>query len=136
MKSKSLSLVFLICFTYVILVSFQAASPLQGVWELTGGKYGKYPFSATKELKLQKIYSANGYQVIAVYPNGKTVKNEEGTYTVKNNNDTETQSYHNAASSLKSKVMQYIFTIKNNKLTIKGTYTNKTPMEEYWKKIK
>ena len=133
---KLLSLTILICFIYVTTVSFQAASPLLGVWEYKGAKYGKYAVTATKEVRLQKVYSPTGYQVLAIYPNGKTVKNEEGTYAVKNNIEIETQTYSNLTSSLKSKVMQYTFDIKNSKLTIKGKFTNKSPMEEYWQKIK
>jgi len=136
MKIKTLPLAIVVCFTYLVTVSFQVATPLQGVWEYKGAKYGRYTVTAPKEVKLQKVYSGSGYQVLAIYPNGKTVKNEEGTYSVKNNIDTETQSYSNLTSSLKSKVMQYTINITNNKLTIKGKFSNKSPMEEYWQKIK
>jgi hypothetical protein len=136
MKTKSLSLTFLICFTYVITASFQAASPLQGVWEYEGGKYNKWAVNASKETKLTKMYTPTGYQVLTTNKSGKVIKNEAGTYSIKNNILTETQTSGTATSSLKSKIMLYTYSIQNNKLTIIGKLTNKWPVEEYWKKIK
>ena len=135
MNFKSLTVAILTGFIYLLSVSFQSANSLQGTWEYNGGKYNRQVVTSSPVLKLRKVYTASGYQVLEIYPNGKTVKNEEGTYTIKNYIYEETQNYSNAHSSLKSKIMQYTYTIKNNVLTIKGKLTNKWPVEEYWKKV-
>lgn len=136
MKIKSLFLAILMGFIYIVATSFQSPGPLQGVWEYQGGKYNKQVVTAAKEFKLTKVYTASGYQVLATDHSGKIIKNEGGTFTVMNGILVETQTSGAATSSLKSKIMQYSFTIKNNKLTLKGRLTNKWPVEEYWKKVK
>lgn len=136
MKIKSLLKATLICLTYPIATSFQPAKSLKGVWEYEGGVYNGHIDGSFKAIKRERVYSENQFEGFMTGKDGKRVKWEAGNYSLNDSKYLETQTYCNKPSPIKGKTMRYDYAIRNNRLIYNGKLPNKTPMEEYWKKVK
>jgi hypothetical protein len=136
MKIKSLLKVLLVCTIYLVATSFQYAKSLKGVWRYEGGIYNNQIDGPPKNIKLERVYTDNEYEGFITKKDGKKVRYEAGNYAIHNNVYQETQTYADQSSSLKGKTLHYTYTIHNDKLTYKGSLPDKSPVVEYWKKVK
>ena len=131
---KSLFSAISIAILYLATTSFQLENSLTGTWEYRGGIYGYQKKGAAKGVVIHRVYADGKYEGF-ITVKGKTQKYEAGTFTMHDKNYIETQTFSNGATAVKGKAIHYTFAIKNNTITFKGT-VNKSPVEEYWKKMK
>jgi hypothetical protein len=126
----------MVLLVYLVATAFQSVNSLKGVWEYEGGIYNGQMVGPPKVYKLQRTYDEAHYQGIIIKKDGKPEKYEAGNYNLKNNTYQETQTYSDKLVSKVNGTLHYVYSVKNNKLTLKGKLDGGTPVEEYWKKIK
>src|SRR5215469_8721470 len=120
----------------VFIAFFQTAPTLKGTWEFAGGIYNGKKEGAPTEYKLQRKYTATGYEAFALQKGYKTEKYETGTYVFKGDTCVDTETFCSQPSKIANIPIHYIYTLKNDTLTLKGTLPTGMRVEEYWKKIK
>ena len=135
MKIKSLLKAILICLIYLIATSFQSPKLLKGTWEYLGGIHNGHPVPPPAGIKLERVYTENQYEGFIVQKNGEKIRYNAGKYTIVNNIYKETQTFSNQPTLLTGKTVDYTYAIRNNKVTFKGQWYGKYPMEDSWKKI-
>jgi hypothetical protein len=134
---KSFSTKILSClFLTLLLCSFQPAPSLKGTWEFVGGIYNGKKEGAPTEYSLQRKYNTTNYQAFAIEKGYKTQKYEAGNYVFKGDTCVDTETFSAQPSKITNIPIHYIYTLKNDTLTLKGTLPTGMQVEEYWRKIK
>lgn len=126
-------------FLFVVLVggsAFQTQPNLKGTWEFVGGIYNGKKEGAPTEYSLQRKYNASGYEAFAIEKGYKTEKYEAGSYVFKADTCVDTETFSAQPSKITDIPIHYLYTLKNDTLTLKGTLPTGMRVEEYWKKIK
>lgn len=121
---------------FLLLISFQSAPNLKGTWEFAGGIYNGKKEGAPTDYKLQRKYTATGYEAFAMQKGYRTEKYETGTYVFKGDTCVDTETFCSQPSKITNIPIHYIYTLKNDTLTLKGTLPTGMRVEEYWKKVK
>lgn len=127
---------FLIFSISIFLVSFQSVPTLKGIWEFAGGIYNGKKEGAPTEYKLQRKYTAAGYEAFASQEGYKTEKYEVGTYVFKGDTCVDTETYSLQPSKITNIPIHYIYTLRNDTLTLKGTLPTGMRVEEYWRRVR
>ena len=129
---KKYSIVFII----LILCSFNSPTTLKGTWEFVGGIYNGKKEGAPTEYALHRKYAATNYEAFVVEKGYKPEKYETGNYTLNGDTCIDMETFCSQPSKITNIPIHYLFTIKNDTLTFKGTLPTGMQVEEYWKKVR
>ncbi|HWZ05254.1 MAG TPA: hypothetical protein VNX40_16665 [Mucilaginibacter sp.] len=128
--------IFCCIFLTLFLCSFQPSPSLKGTWEFVGGIYNGKREGAPKEYSLHRKYNLTGYEAFVIEKGYKAQKYEAGTFVFKGDTCVDTESFSAQPSKITNIPIHYIYTLKNDTLTLKGTLPTGMRVEEYWKKIR
>jgi len=109
---------------------------LRGNWELVGGIYNGKKEGAPTAYALHRKYNENSYEAFAIEKGYEPEKFETGTYVLNGDTCVDTETFCTQPSKITNIPIHYLYTIKNDTLTLKGTLPTGMQVEEYWKKIK
>ena len=121
---------------FFILCSFQNQPTLKGTWEFVGGIYNGKKEGAPTGYALHRKYDAIHYDAYAIEKGYKTERYEAGTYIFKGDTCVDTETFCSQPSKITHIPIHYLYTLKNDTLTLKGTLPTGMRVEEYWKKMK
>jgi hypothetical protein len=119
----------------LFLSSFQTQIKLSGTWEFVGGIYNGKKEGATVDYKLQRRYTPGHYDAYASEKGYKTQKYEAGTYLFKGDTCIDTETFSAQPSKITNVPIHYLYTLKNDTLTLKGTLPTGMRVVEYWRKV-
>lgn len=128
---KTLSFVFIAS----LLSSFQAPKSLKGTWEFAGGIYNGKKEGAPKGYSLHRKYDATHYEAFAIEKGYKTEKYESGTYVLNGDSCIDKETFCSQPSKITNIPIHYLYTIKNDTLTLCGKLPTGMVVKEYWKKL-
>src|SRR5258708_6834916 len=109
-----------IAFVLMLLCSFHNPPTLKGTWEFVGGIYNGKKEGAPTEYALQRKYDALHYTAFAIQKGYKTEKYEAGNYTFKGDTCVDTETFCSQQSKITNIPIYYLYTLKNDTLTLKG----------------
>jgi hypothetical protein len=130
MKRYSVLLIILLC------GSFVSEPTLKGTWEFAGGIYNGKKQGPPTEYALQRKYNATHYEAFAIEAGSKPEKYEAGDYVLSGDTCTDTETFSSQRSRITNIPIHYLYTLRNDTLTLKGTLPSGMQVEEYWKKIR
>ncbi|ASU34636.1 hypothetical protein [Mucilaginibacter xinganensis] len=123
----------LIVFGFII-TSFSYSNPLKGSWEYCGDEFNGKVEGAPTDYSLQRIYSSKKYESFLLEKGEKPRKYEAGDYSLSADTCIETQTFSEQESKLIGVGLRYIYSIRNDTLTLSGTLPNGNKIKEYWKR--
>ncbi len=121
---------------FLLFCSFNSPPTLKGTWEFVGGIYNGKKEGATVDYTLRRKYKASSYEAFAIEKGSKPQKYEAGEYTLAGDTCIDTETFCAQPSKITNIPIHYLYTIKNDTLTLKGTLPTGMTVEEYWKKVK
>jgi hypothetical protein len=131
------SVYFIFSFLLICLVSsFVGKETLKGVWEFSGGIYNGKKEGAPAGYTLQRKYDKQHYEAFATDSTNRPEKYEAGDYALKDDTCIETETFSAQPSKLTGIPVHYLYSIRNDTLTLKATLPSGMVVEEYWKKKK
>lgn len=133
---KSLVNILSAFFLILLVSSFTGKQTLKGVWEFRGGIYNGKKEGAPVEYTLQRKYDKQHYEAFAIDSSNRPEKYEAGDYVLKGDTCVETETYSSQPSKLTGIPVAYIYTIRNDTLTLKATLPSGMVVEEYWRRKK
>ena len=122
--------------TWLIVSSFQIKPTLVGTWQFVGGIYNGKKEGATVDYKLQRKYTPGRYEAFASEKGYKTRKYEAGNYIFKGDTCVDTETFSSQPSKITNIPIHYLYTLRNDTLTLSGVLPTGMRVEEYWKKVK
>ena len=135
MIRKSIHIIFA-CLVILLISSFNNQETLKGTWEFRGGIYNGKQEGAPAEYTLQRKYNDQHFDAFALEKGSKPLKYEAGDYTLKGDTCIETETYSSQPSKLTGTAVSYLYSIRNDTLTLKATLPSGMRVEEYWKRTK
>ncbi|TWJ00868.1 hypothetical protein JN11_02128 [Mucilaginibacter frigoritolerans] len=126
----------LLILSALLLCSFIKPVSLKGNWEFEGGIYNGKKEGAPTAYALHRKYNENSYEAFVVEKGYEPEKFEAGTYVLNGDTCVDTETFCTQPSKITNIPIHYLYTIKNDTLTLKGTLPTGMQVEEYWKKIK
>jgi hypothetical protein len=120
----------------VLLFSFQNPPNLKGTWAFAGGIYNGKKEGAPTAYSLHRIYTSLGYDAFAMQKGYKTEKYESGTYYFKGDTCVDTETFCSQPSKITNIPIHYLYTVRNDTLTLKGKLPTGMVVEEYWRRLK
>jgi uncharacterized protein (TIGR03067 family) len=118
----------------IILLSFQQVSSLEGTWEYCGDVFNGKAEAAPTDYTLQRKYTTKNYESFLLEKGEKPQMYEAGNYTLNADTCLETQTFSAQESKLVGVPIRYIYTLRNDTLTLSGNLPNGNKVVEYWKK--
>jgi hypothetical protein len=118
-----------------LLCSFSGAS-LKGTWEYAGDISNGKKSGAPTEYSLRRKYDANHYDAFVIEKGYKPEKYESGNYVISGDTCVDTETFSSQPSKITNIPIRYLYTIRNDTLTLKGTLPNGLQVEEYWKRVR
>ena len=118
------------------LLSFQQANSIEGTWEYAGDVFNGKAEGAPTEYTLQRKYTSKSYESFLLEKGEKPQKYEAGDYALNADTCLETQTFSLQESKLTGVTIHYIYSIKNDTLTLNGTLPSGATMKEFWKRSK
>jgi hypothetical protein len=130
--------IYLICTLLVSLVvlSFTGKITLKGTWEFRGGIYNGKKEGPPKEYILQRKYDNAHFEAFATDSSNRPEKYEAGDYVLKGDTCIETETYSSQPSKLTGIPVSYLYSVRNDTLTLRATLPSGMVVEEYWKRKK
>ena len=116
--------------------SFTGKETLKGVWEFAGGIYHGKKEGAPVGYVLQRKYDKQHYEAFVIDSSAKPEKYEAGDYVLKGDTCIETETYSAQPSKLTNIPVSYLYSVRNDTLTLSATLPSGMTVEEYWKRIK
>ncbi len=120
----------------LFLFSFQSSTTLKGTWQFVGGIYNGKKEGAPTDYKLQRKYTDSRYEAFASQKGYQTEKYEAGTYVFKGDTCVDTETFCSQSSKITNIPIHYVYTLKNDTLTLQGTLPTGMRVEEYWRRVK
>lgn len=114
----------------------QPSATLQGTWEYAGGIYNGKKEGAPDGYSLQRQYTADGYEAFLIQQGYQPEKYEAGSYVLNGDTCVDTETFCSQPSKITNVPIHYLYVIKNDTITFKGTLPTGMRVEEYWKKVK
>ena len=133
---KKLGIYLLVLTVSLTVLSVQSPPTLKGTWEFVGGIYNGKKEGAPTDYALRRKYDATRYTAFAIEKGVKPEKYEAGTYRFKGDTCVDTETFCSQPSKITNIPIHYLYTLKNDTLTLKATLPTGMRVEEYWKKIK
>jgi len=119
-----------------MMVSFREFSSLKGTWQYAGGIYNGRKEGPPVGYTLQRKYDDRHYEAFATDSTNHPEKYEAGDYLLKGDNCVETETFSSQPSKLMGIPVSYLYSVKNDTLTLKATLPSGMIVEEYWKRSK
>jgi hypothetical protein len=113
--------------------SFKSIS-LKGTWAYCGDVFNGKVEGAPTDYKLERKYSADHYDSFLLEKGEKPQKYESGDYTLNADTCLETQTFSAQESKLLNVTIHYVYSLKNDTLTLTGTLPSGSTVKEFWKK--
>jgi hypothetical protein len=120
----------------LIITSFNYSNPLKGTWEYCGDVFNGKVEGAPTEYALQRKYASKNYESFLLEKGEKPQKYEAGDYNLNADTCIETQTFSAQESKLIGVSIHYLYSIRNDTLTLSGTLPNGNTVKEFWKKTK
>ena len=134
---KSIITVLLLSGVIIICSSYIPKDALKGAWQYAGGIYNGKKEGAPTDYKMQRKYYKQHYEAFAIDDSTSAPeKYEAGDYVLKGDTCIETETYSKGPSKLTNIPVHYLYSIRNDTLTFKGTLPSGMVIEEYWKRMK
>ena len=133
---KRSGIVVLLLFLFIAASSFIAKRSLKGAWEYAGGIYNGKKERAPTDYKLQRKYDKEHFESYSIDSASAPEKYEAGNYVIHGDTCIETQTFSGPPSKLLNIPVPYLYTIRNDTLTLKATLPTGMVIEEYWKRMK
>jgi hypothetical protein len=127
---------FVILVNAFVLCAFQTAPSLKGTWQFVGGIYNGKKEGATTGYTLHRKYDATHYEAFAIEKGYKPQKYETGNYVLKGDTCIDKETFCSQPSRITNIPIHYLYTLKNDTLTLKGILPDGMRVVEYWKRIK
>jgi hypothetical protein len=128
--------IFVFAALYLFLCSFDAPTTLKGKWKFVGGIYNGKKEGAPAGYVLQREYDVAHYEAFAIEKGYQPEKYETGNYSLKGDTCIDTETFCSRPSKITNIPIHYLFSIKKDTLTLKGTLPTGMIVEEHWKRIK
>jgi hypothetical protein len=125
-----------ILFVALILCSFYNPTTLKGTWEFVGGIYNGKKEGAPTDYALQRKYNASQYEAFVIEKGSKPEKFETGDYVLNGDTCVDTETFCSQPSKITNIPIHYLYTLKNDTLTLKAKIPTGMQVEEYWKRVK
>ena len=125
-----------ILFITLVLSSFQQPPTLKGTWQFVGGIYNGKKEGATTGYALHRKYDATHYEAFATEKGYKPEKYETGNYVLKGDTCIDKETFCSQPSKITNIPIHYLYNIRNDTLTLKGTLPTGMRVEEYWARVK
>jgi len=124
----------ILSFLFILVIySFVAKQTLKGIWEFRGGVYNGKKEGAPKEYTLERKYDGDHYEAFAIDSSNRPEKYEAGDYVLKGDTCIETETYSSQPSKLLGIPVHYLYSVRNDTLTLKATLPSGMAVEEYWR---
>ena len=125
------------CIIFILLTlgSFTSRTSLVGTWKFVGGIYNGKKEGAPTDYILQRKYEAAHYNAFAVQKGYKTEKYESGDYLLKGDTCIDTETFCSQPSKITHIPIHYLFSLRHDKLTLKGKLPTGMVVEEYWRRV-
>jgi hypothetical protein len=130
------SYIILLFAVIIVASSFVPKETLKGAWEYAGGIYNGKKEGPPVDYKLQRKYDKQHYEAYAIDSASTPEKYEAGDYILKGDTCTETETYSKGPSKLTGIPVHYLYSIRNDTLTLKATLPSGMIIEEYWRRMK
>ena len=128
---------YILSFFLILLVSsFISKETLKGVWEFQGGIYNGKKEGPPAGYTLQRKYDKHHYEAFVIDSGNKPEKYEAGDYVLKGDTCIETETYSSQPSKLTGISVAYLYSIRNDTLTLMATLPSGMAVEEYWRRKK
>jgi hypothetical protein len=123
-------------FIALTLLSFTPPVTLKGTWQFAGGIYNGKKEGAPEGYALHRKYTATNYQAFVIEKGMKPEKYETGNYSLKGDTCVDTETFCSQPSKITNIPIRYLYTLRHDTLTLKGTLPTGMRVEEYWKRVK
>jgi len=123
-------------FTALTLFSFTSPVTLKGTWQFAGGIYNGKKESAPEGYALHRKYTTTSYQAFVIEKGVKPEKYETGNYSLKGDTCVDTETFCSQPSTITNIPIRYLYTLRHDTLTLKGTLPTGMRVEEYWTRIR
>lgn len=123
-------------FLLLTLYSFNNPPTFKGTWVFVGGIYNGKKEGAPTEYALQRKYNEAHYEAFAIEKGFKPQKYETGDYVLAGDTCIDTETWCGQPSKITNIPVHYLYSLKNDTLTLKGVLPTGMQVEEYWKKLK
>jgi hypothetical protein len=133
---KRPSITILLFVVILMASSFVPKETLKGAWEYAGGIYNGKKDGAPTDYKLQRKYDKQHYESFSIDSASAPERYEAGNYVLKGDTCIETQTYSGPPSKVLGMPIPYLYSIRNDTLTLKATLPSGMVIEEYWKRMK
>jgi hypothetical protein len=133
---KKISIFILSVSILVLASSFGDKETLKGIWQFVGGIYNGKKEGVPAGYTLQRKYDDEHFEAFVTDSTNNPEKYETGDYMLQGDTCIETETYSSQPSKLIGVHISYIYSIRNDTLTLKATLPSGMVVEEYWKKIK
>jgi hypothetical protein len=120
----------------LVLLSFQQVNSLEGSWEYCGDIFNGKAEGAPTEYALQRKYTSKSYESFLLEKGEKPQKYEAGDYALNADTCLETQTFSLQESKLTGVTIHYVYSIRNDTLTLNGTLPGGSIIKEFWKRSK
>ena len=120
----------------IVASSFIAKQSLKGAWEYAGGIYNGKKEGAPTNYKLQRKYDKEHFESYSIDSASTPERYEAGTYVIHGDTCIETQTFSGPPTKVLNVPVPYLYSIRNDTLTLKGTLPSGMVVEEYWKRMK
>jgi hypothetical protein len=120
----------------LVLLSFQQVNSLDGSWEYCGDIFNGKAEGAPTEYALQRKYTSKSYESFLLEKGEKPQKYEAGDYALNADTCLETQTFSLQESKLTGVTIHYVYSIRNDTLTLNGTLPGGSTIKEFWKRSK
>jgi len=123
-------------FAATTLFSFISPKTLKGTWQFAGGIYNGKKEGAPEGYALQRKYTARHYQAFVIEKGAKPEKYEAGDYALNGDSCIDTETFCSQPSKIANIPIPYLYTLRNDTLTLKGTLPTGMQVQEYWIRIR
>lgn len=127
---------FLLILVALVAGAFQQPRALTGNWKFAGGVYNGKKEGAPKDYSLIRKYGQAHYEAFVEQKGYKTEKYETGDYILKGDTCVDTETFSSQPSKITHIPIHYLYTLKHDTLTLKGTLPTGMRVEEYWVSVK
>ncbi len=115
--------------------AFRPVRSLTGTWQFVGGIYNGKQEGPPARYVLQRKYGPLNYEAFVLEKGYKPTRYETGNYILKADTCTDTETWCGQPSKITNIPIHYLYTLRNDTLTLKGTLPTGMRVEEYWKKV-
>jgi hypothetical protein len=131
---KKMNLYILSFLSFVLVSSFTMTETLKGTWQFVGGIYNGKKEGTPVGYTLQRKYDDLHFEAFVIDSTNNPEKYEAGNYVLKGDTCIETETYSSQPSKLTSVPISYLYSIRNDTLTLMATLPSGMVTEEYWRK--